>query len=69
MTKSRGSWKKDDGAWEVDNIVEDLVDASGNKGGLEELAEVFGFLGALESADNTCGTSQHSGMSDSPSLQ
>ena len=40
------------GAGEVRDDVEDLGDAGGSTGGLEELAEVWRFLGALESADN-----------------
>ena len=38
-------------AGEVNNDVKDLVDAGGNTGGLEELAEAWTVLGALESAD------------------
>ena len=40
------------GAGEADDDVGDLVDAGGSTGGLEELAEAWRFLGALESADN-----------------
>ena len=39
------------GAGEVNNDVEDLAHAGGNTGGLEELAEAWTVLGALESAD------------------